>query len=94
MRETVQEIRRRPHPHLVERPLNALQPFGGRPHTMNNQRLLNDLADGHVRIEAGERVLEDALRPPSESFELALFELSDVHVVEEHAPRRRLQQAQ
>ena len=51
---------------------------------MHLQRLGDDLADGHARVQAGVRVLEDHLHPPAHLAQVLAFELDQVNVIEIH----------
>ncbi len=61
---------------------------------MHAQRLADDLARRHARIERGERVLEDDLHLPPVGAQLRPAEARDVGTVELDAARGRLDQPQ
>jgi len=58
------------------------------------QRLGENLADSHARIERGIGILENELRIPSQRRELTLFENCDISAVEAYSPARRINQPQ
>ena len=58
------------------------------------QRLADDVAGGHARIERGERVLEDDLHLPPVGAQLRLAEMRDVGAVDRDAAGGRLDQPQ
>ncbi len=58
------------------------------------QRLGQDFADGHARIERGVGVLEDDLHVPAQPAQLVLVEVGDLLALEAHRARRRVHQAQ
>jgi hypothetical protein len=53
------------------------------------QRLGDDLADGHARVQRAVRVLEDDLQPPPHRAQLVGAELGEVAALEEDLARRR-----
>src|SRR5262249_37533370 len=57
-------------------------------------RLADDLAHRHARVEARVRVLEDDLHLPAQRPELCLSERDDVAAVIDDAPERRLDEAE
>ncbi len=61
---------------------------------VNDQRLHDQLADRHPRIERAERVLKDDLHPPPHPPHLRRLEAEEVDAVERDAARRRLRQPQ
>ena len=61
---------------------------------MQRQRLAQDLADRHARIERGVGVLEDDLRLPAERAQLVGVEREQVAALETDAAGIRLDQAQ
>ena len=61
---------------------------------MDRQRLADDCADRHARIERGERVLEDDLHVAAERSERPGVELGDVAALEPDFARRRFDQPQ
>ena len=61
---------------------------------MDAERLADDIAGGHARIERGERVLEDDLHRAPVRPQLGLAEIGDVLAVDPDAAAGRLDQAQ
>ena len=58
------------------------------------QRLGQDLAHGHARIERGVGVLKDDLHVPAQPAQFVLVEVCDLLALEAHRARRRVHQAQ
>ena len=84
----------RPQPDLFEQlgdPL-ALLAAGG--DAVDAERLADDIAGRHARIERSERVLEDDLHRAPDRPQLGLAEMGDVAVVQPDAATGRLDQAQ
>ncbi len=61
---------------------------------MDAERLADDIARGHARIERGERVLEDDLHRAPVRAQFCLAEMGDVVAVEPDAAAGRLDQPQ
>ena len=61
---------------------------------MHPQRLGQDLAHGHARIERGVGVLEDDLHVPAQPAQRVLVEVGDLLALEAHRARGRVHQAQ
>ena len=61
---------------------------------MHPQRLGQDLAHGHARIERGVGILEDDLHVPAQPAQRILAEVGDFLALEAHGARRRVHQAQ
>ena len=61
---------------------------------VNDERLLDDRADAHPRIQRRVRILEDDLEVPARAAQFAGRELPDVQLLEPDLARRRLDQPQ
>ena len=61
---------------------------------MHPQRLVQDLAHGHARIERGIGVLKNDLHVPAQTAQFVLVEVGDLLALEAHRARRRVHQAQ
>ena len=90
VREAVRVLRREP-----DRPQQLVHP--GAPlraviATVDAERLADDVADRHARVERRVRVLEDDLHLPAHLAHLAPTEVRDVAPVEDDLARRRLDQ--
>ena len=73
---------------------HARGPVAAAGDAVHAQRLADDVARRHARIERGERVLEDDLHPPPVGAQLDLAEPRDVLAVERDAAGGRLDQPQ
>ena len=62
---------------------DALAPLGRLADVVDVERLGDDPAGGHPRVEAGVRVLEDHLHPAPQAAQVRALELGDVLAVEE-----------
>ncbi len=81
-------------PDALEDVGDARAAFLGVADAMHAQRLADDVACRHARVERGERVLEDDLHLPAIGAQLRLAEMRDVGAVDLDAARGRLDQAQ
>ena len=71
---------------------DALLALGRRHHVVQHQRLGENLADGHARVERRERVLEDQLHLAAQGAEGGLAQGGDIVAVEDDAAGGRLDQ--
>src|SRR5262249_38870696 len=81
-------------PDAIEQFCHALGPLAPTGDAVGRERLADDLADGHARVERGERVLEDDLHLPAIWPERGAGEARDVAALDHDAPLGRLDQAQ
>jgi hypothetical protein len=70
-------------PDDLEEPVDGGLPLLGRPDTVHDQPLADDLADRHPRVEGAVRVLEDDLHVAPELLHLARRRFEDVLAVEQ-----------
>ncbi len=85
---------RRAQAHLVEQRGDAPHPLGARGDAVHLERLADDVARGHARVERGERILEDDLHLAPVRPELGRAQARDVVAAELNGARRRLDQTQ
>src|SRR4051812_3017857 len=81
-------------PDDVEQPLGGLAPRLPRPELVDDERLGDDVADGHPRIERGVRILEDDLELSADLAQLFAPEPRQLLTAETDRAGRRLQQLQ
>ena len=81
-------------PDALEPLPRVVAPLRGRVEVVDRQRLGDDLAERHHRIERGVAVLEHHLHLPPVGFQVALRDGRDVLAVEEDRPRRRVEEAE
>jgi hypothetical protein len=62
--------------------------------TMDNQRLTDDLTDGHAGVQGRIGILEDDLHVAAQCLEFTAIEFSDVATLEPDLPSGRFDQAQ
>jgi hypothetical protein len=92
VRVAVQEVRVQADD--VEQLGDPLAALGRRADLVDGQRLADDPAHGHPRIQAGIRVLEDHLHPPAGLAQRLATQPGDVDAVEHDLAGRRLVQPQ
>src|SRR5439155_13427074 len=78
--------------HGPQQLVDALTTFLTPIEAVDAQRLGDDLADGHARVERCVRVLEDDLHLTTDVTHPAAAEARDVETVEDHLARGRLEQ--
>src|SRR4051794_17156555 len=79
-------------PDDVEQPLGGLAPRLSCPELVDDQRLGDDVADGHPRIERGVGILEDDLELPADLAQLLTLEPRQLLAAKTHRAGRRLEQ--
>src|SRR5207244_12379624 len=83
------------HSHLVEELLDHSLFFAARRRELvNANRLADDLAHRHARVQARVRILKDDLHLPAERTHVRLREREDVPTVVDDAAERRLDETQ
>ena len=76
----------------LEQLLGAAPPRAPRPDAVDEQRLADDVADGHPRVQRGVRVLEDDLDLAPDLAKVAAAHRRQLAPVERHGSLGRLQQ--
>src|SRR6202007_634687 len=84
----------RPQADLLEQVCDPLLLVAARGKAVHAERLADDVARGHARIERGEWVLEHDLHRTPNRAQLGLAEMGDVLPIDLDAAARRLDQAQ
>src|SRR5258707_12770557 len=84
----------RPEADLVEQLGNPLALFASGRQTVNAERLADDIAGRHARVQRSERVLEDDLHRTSMWTQVRLAEMGDIQAIEPDAATGRLDKAQ
>ncbi len=84
----------RPEPDLVEQLGDPLTRFASGRQPVNAERLADDIASRHARVQRSERILEDDLHRTSMRTQVGLAEMGDIQAIEPDAAAGRLDEAQ